>query len=81
MIVCVCHAVPENAVRQAAEAGLSAAEIALRTRAGTSCGCCRDEVERIVTLARPCQGGGDCARCPRRTAAPAQAGVPALEAA
>jgi bacterioferritin-associated ferredoxin len=83
LIVCICHAVPESAVVQAAAAGLTAAEIAERTRAGTSCGCCREEVETIVAAAHRCDGSAAaCLACPRRRGAPAsRAGIPEREAA
>ena len=48
MIVCICHAVPESVVLEAAAAGLSPAEVAHRTRAGTSCGCCREALAELV---------------------------------
>jgi bacterioferritin-associated ferredoxin len=82
VIVCVCHAVPESAVTAAAEAGLSALEIARATRAGTSCGCCRETVEAIVAEAHRCQGSGAaCHGCPRRRDDAPQAGLLAREAA
>jgi bacterioferritin-associated ferredoxin len=66
MIVCVCHAVPEAALLEGLEAGLSAEEIVRTTRAGTSCGVCATEVARIVGAGGGCKGDGSggCAGCP-----------------
>ena len=74
MIVCVCHAVPESTLLEAARAGLSRDEIVRATRAGTGCGCCRDTLDEVVARAHRCQGdgGGGCHGCPRR-ADPAEA--------
>ncbi len=64
MIVCLCRGVSDRAIRAAREAGASTpALVAVRTGAGTGCGCCRGEIERI--LAEPC-GVEACARCPNR---------------
>jgi bacterioferritin-associated ferredoxin len=67
MIVCVCHAVPDTALRRAAAAGLSADEIVRVTKAGTSCGVCATEVARIVGANDGCDGDGhgSCPGCPR----------------
>ena len=63
MIVCSCRAVSDREIRMAAEAGRSFQEIARSTGATTDCGCCRDAVERIVAIARPCRDV-PCAGCP-----------------
>jgi bacterioferritin-associated ferredoxin len=70
MIVCCCRAVSDQALRDAAQAGLSHAEIVAQTGAGTDCGCCREEVANIVMpTAGPCRGADACPGCPRRRAA------------
>ncbi len=70
MIVCSCRAVSDRELRDAAQTGLSPAEIVARTGAGTDCGCCRDEVADILSRAAgPCRGADACAGCPRRRAA------------
>lgn len=70
MIVCCCHAVSEQVVRDAAASGLSPDQIASATGAGTACGVCRDTVEHIVAESHgPCRGAEACAGCPRRVAA------------
>ncbi len=63
MIVCSCRAVSDRELRMAAEAGRSLGEIVRITGAGTDCGCCREQVERIVQAARPCRDV-PCAGCP-----------------
>ena len=75
MIVCVCHAVPESALVEAARAGMSREDIVRATRAGTGCGCCRDTVAEVVASAHRCggDGRGGCAGCPRRRSAPVEA--------
>lgn len=69
MIVCVCHAVPESVLVEAARAGLSREEIVRATHAGTSCGCCRETLVEVIARARPCDGDGSggCPGCPRRS--------------
>jgi bacterioferritin-associated ferredoxin len=70
MIVCSCHAVSDRALRDAATAGLSHAQIIATSRAGTDCGHCRDAVAEIVAGSRESHGcGNGCASCPRRSAA------------
>ncbi|GEJ57252.1 (2Fe-2S)-binding protein [Anaeromyxobacter diazotrophicus] len=70
MIVCSCRAVSEQALREAACAGLSPAEVEAQTGAGGDCGCCREEVAYILSRAAgPCRAGGACPGCPRRQAA------------
>ncbi len=74
MIVCSCRVVSDRELRMAAEAGRSLREIVRVTGAGTDCGCCRVQVERIVHAARPCRDV-PCAGCP--SAAPANNGLAA----
>ncbi len=63
MIVCVCRAISDRAVRAARAAGARTVEaIAAATGAGTLCGCCRDEMARII--AQPCKAD-PCPGCPR----------------
>jgi bacterioferritin-associated ferredoxin len=83
MIVCVCHAVPEAALRHAVEAGLSLDEIARSTGAGTSCGICADDVARIVTADDRCDGdgSGSCPGCPRAAHAHRDRSAPRRDAA
>jgi bacterioferritin-associated ferredoxin len=65
MIVCVCKAVSDRAIRAARDAGATTpALVAAATGAGTSCGCCRDAVARI--LAEPCRAAAPCPGCPNR---------------
>jgi bacterioferritin-associated ferredoxin len=71
MIVCSCHAVSDRALRDALAAGASLDEVIARTRAGTDCGCCKDEVHAIAAErphTSPCRAT-PCAGCPRRAAA------------
>jgi len=69
MIVCSCHAVSDQALRAAAARASSAEEVIAATRAGTDCGCCKDEVESILAERHgPCRAD-PCAGCPRRAAA------------
>lgn len=64
MFVCVCHAVPESAVVKAAAAGLSAAEVAQVTSAGTSCGRCASVLAAVVARTRRCERtGAACTGC------------------
>lgn len=61
MIVCMCSAVPESVVVDAARSGLSVEAIASATGAGTDCGCCTKAIEGIVRGARRCgRTGGPC---------------------
>jgi bacterioferritin-associated ferredoxin len=69
MIVCACHAVSDHAVREAAAAGLSHAQVVDATLAGTDCGCCTETVAAIVEeSAGSCRGDAACAGCLRRAA-------------
>lgn len=64
MIVCLCRAVSDRALRAARDGGAaSLALVASRTGAGTGCGCCREEIARI--LAEPCRAA-PCPGCPNR---------------
>lgn len=48
-LVCVCNVVTENEILQVLKKGArSTADIQLMTRAGTSCGRCLMEIDRIV---------------------------------
>ncbi len=70
MIVCSCHVVSDRALRDAAAAGLSHAQIVTVTRAGTDCGHCGAAVADIVAESRGADRcGNDCSTCPRRSAA------------
>lgn len=67
MIVCICHAVSDRAIRAARQAGAETTEaVAATTGAGTACGCCRDTITKV--LAEPCKPV-PCSGCPRRAAA------------
>jgi bacterioferritin-associated ferredoxin len=69
MIVCSCHAVSDRALRAAAAGIATAEEALLAKRAGSDCGCCREEVQTILADQRgPCRAD-PCAGCPRRAAA------------
>jgi bacterioferritin-associated ferredoxin len=47
--VCVCHAVSDTAVIASVQAGATTvAEVGARTRAGTSCGTCRDHIDEVI---------------------------------
>ncbi len=53
MIVCICRAVSDRAIRAARDAGAASVEaVGEATGAGTCCGCCRGSIARI--LAEPC---------------------------
>ncbi|HEY7724923.1 MAG TPA: (2Fe-2S)-binding protein [Anaeromyxobacteraceae bacterium] len=65
MIVCLCRAVSDHALRAAA-VGRSLDEVVRDTGVGSDCGCCAEEVARIVSA--PCREE-PCAGCPRRTGA------------
>jgi bacterioferritin-associated ferredoxin len=81
MYVCVCHAVPETVVAEWARAGLSAEEVAERTRAGTSCGLCAPDLAAVVSRHRRCERtGGACTGC-GHDGAPAPAARPDRDAA
>jgi bacterioferritin-associated ferredoxin len=65
MIACLCHAVSEQALREAAAAGRSAEEVARATGAGTSCGTCAEAIAGILSGREACDGGGvPCPGCP-----------------
>ncbi len=66
----MCHAVSDRALRDLAEAGACAEEIARATRAGSDCGVCRGEVARVVADARGCGSPDPCPACPHRDPAP-----------
>lgn len=77
MIVCLCKAVSDRAIRTARDAGASTLEaVRVATGAGSGCGCCHGVVERI--LAEPCRAV-PCAGCPAR--AVSSGAVPARVAA
>ena len=67
MIVCVCHAIPDSALRAAAAAGMSPEEFARATGAGSSCGCCVETVSALLAENDPCDcpGSAPCPGCPR----------------
>ena len=67
MIVCLCHAVSDRALRDAVHAGAgSREEVVQATRAGTECGCCRAELSRVVEAALgSCGHEVPCPGCPR----------------
>lgn len=49
MFVCICHAVTDEQIHSAVDAGAGTLEqIGGLTRAGTSCGTCHDHVEEII---------------------------------
>lgn len=49
MIVCICRAVSDRAIRAARDAGARSVEaIGAATGAGTCCGCCRGSIARIL---------------------------------
>ena len=49
MVVCHCLAINDAAIRELLEAGaLSAEEIGARCGAGTECGACIEQVQRLV---------------------------------
>jgi len=53
MYVCICNAVTEKMIRQAANAGVrSLAELSRRTGCSTTCGSCADLAEDILHEAR-----------------------------
>lgn len=77
MIVCLCEAVSDRAIRAARDAGAQTLEaVAAATGAGTGCGCCHGTIAKI--LAEPCKPV-PCIGCPRRAESPD--GVPARIAA
>ena len=49
MYVCICHAVTDEQIHSAVDAGADTLEtVADATRAGTGCGTCHDHVEEIL---------------------------------
>ncbi|MDQ3289036.1 MAG: (2Fe-2S)-binding protein [Pseudomonadota bacterium] len=49
MYVCICNAVTEHDIREAADAGCaSVAEMTMRTGAGSNCGSCLDLVAQMI---------------------------------
>jgi bacterioferritin-associated ferredoxin len=82
MIVCICEAVSDRAIRAARDAGAATvAAVAAATGAGTGCGCCHGTIAKILAepvRAVPCKPA-PCAGCPNRAAA--NEGVPARIAA
>jgi bacterioferritin-associated ferredoxin len=49
MYVCICHAVTERAIRQAADRGVATLDqLACETGAGTCCGSCRELAVQIL---------------------------------
>lgn len=49
MYVCLCNAVTEGALREAARAGAcTRSELMRKTRAGTGCGMCVPDIDRIA---------------------------------
>lgn len=78
MIVCLCRAVSDRAIRTARDRGAGSVEaIGAATGAGTCCGCCRGTIARI--LAEP-RAGPPCQASPARAEAPAES-VPLRAAA
>ncbi len=79
MIVCLCKAVNDRAVRAARDAGAETVEaIGAATGAGTACGCCRGTIAAI--LAEPCRAV-PCPDCPSRAdAVPRRAAADRLDA-
>jgi bacterioferritin-associated ferredoxin len=68
MIVCICGAVSDRAIRAARDAGAETIEaIAAASGAGTGCGCCHGTIAKL--LAEPCRLV-PCAGCPKRAAGP-----------
>ena len=53
MYVCICNAVTDHDIRQAAEAGCtSLAELTMRTGAGSCCGSCTDTAAELLAETR-----------------------------
>jgi bacterioferritin-associated ferredoxin len=63
MIVCSCRAVSDRELHRAVESGRSLDEVVRLTGVTTDCGCCAEEVERIVAAPRSCRAT-PCANCP-----------------
>lgn len=62
MIACVCLDIPDEVIRTVAAEGLSPAQVAEATGAGSSCGCCVQHVERLVLETQAATP--ECANCP-----------------
>jgi bacterioferritin-associated ferredoxin len=71
MIVCLCEAVSDRAIRAAREAGAQTLEaVAETTGAGSGCGCCHGAIAKVLAEAArpsPCRAV-PCAGCPRSAA-------------
>jgi bacterioferritin-associated ferredoxin len=66
VIVCLCRAVSDHAIRAARDGGATTLEaVAAATGAGTGCGCCHSTIAKI--LAEPCRAV-PCEDCPKRAA-------------
>jgi bacterioferritin-associated ferredoxin len=64
MYVCICNAVTDRQIRQAAELGATSLDaLACSLGVGAGCGCCRDSAQRLLD---DCGTPGACAQCPRR---------------
>jgi bacterioferritin-associated ferredoxin len=80
MIVCLCEAVSDRAIRVAREAGADSLEaVAAATGAGSGCGCCHGTIAKLLAEGnpQPCKAP-PCPGCPR---AAANEAVPARIAA
>jgi len=50
MYICICHAVTDSAIRQAAESGVrTMAELRLKTGCGSQCGSCTTTAKELLT--------------------------------
>lgn len=59
MIVCICRAVSDRAIRAARDGGAGSVEaIGAATGAGTCCGCCRGTIAGILAEPRAAAPGG-----------------------
>jgi bacterioferritin-associated ferredoxin len=71
MIVCLCEAVSDRAIRAAREAGAQTLEaVAEATGAGSGCGCCHGAIGKVLAEAASpsrCRAV-PCAGCPRSAA-------------
>jgi bacterioferritin-associated ferredoxin len=74
VILCICQAVTDSQVDSAIREGArSPAEVGQACGAGTDCGSCRGDIARRIEHARDGACHGNCAACPRRSAAVASA--------
>ena len=81
MIVCSCHAVSDTKLRELAHDGATVQDIARRTNAGTTCGCCVSQVREVVAAARGgCGKSPACPGCTRHAAPPHAAAARAVAA-